>query len=54
MAKTPIIETKVPDPALLNPKNNDELIERGWLYYSHKDYAKAEIDLLKALDEITR
>jgi tetratricopeptide (TPR) repeat protein len=51
MAKTPIIKTNIPDPALLNPKNNDELIERGWLFYSHKDYEKAEIDLLKALDE---
>jgi tetratricopeptide (TPR) repeat protein len=51
MAKTPIIKTDVPDPALLNPKSNDELIERGWLFYSHKDYVKAEIDLLKALDE---
>jgi tetratricopeptide (TPR) repeat protein len=51
MAKTPIIKTNIPDPALLNPKNNDELVERGWLFYSHKDYVKAEIDLLKALDE---
>jgi tetratricopeptide (TPR) repeat protein len=51
MAKTPIIKTDVPDPALLNPKSNDELIERGWLFYSHKEYTKAEIDLLKALDE---
>jgi len=51
MAKTPIIETTVPDPAVMKPQNNDELIERGWLYYSHKNYAKAEMDLLKALDE---
>jgi len=51
MAKKPIPEPKVPDPAQIKPKNNDELIERGWLFYSHKNYTNAEIDLLKALDE---
>ena len=28
----------------MNPQTNDEFLERGWLYYSHKKYELAEAD----------
>ncbi|HVP21278.1 MAG TPA: tetratricopeptide repeat protein [Anaerolineaceae bacterium] len=32
------------DPQQLNPKETSEFMERGWLFYSHKNYESAEAD----------
>ena len=49
MAKTPIKQAVAPDPEKIEPKDNEELVQRGWLYYGKQNYDKALDDFSKAL-----
>ena len=45
MAKHPeSSEHNVPDPEKLNPQDTADFMERGWLFYSHKQYESAVAD----------
>ncbi len=50
MAKAPILQNPVPDPEKINPKDNAELIQRGWLFFGQKNYSKALNDFSAALN----
>jgi tetratricopeptide (TPR) repeat protein len=46
MAKTPKKPVdNVLDPDKMDPQTNEEYLERGWLYYSHEKYERAEADI---------
>jgi tetratricopeptide (TPR) repeat protein len=41
MAKPKTVEIPVPDPTTVKVESNADYLERGWLYYSKKDYSLA-------------
>ncbi|MGD0002660.1 MAG: tetratricopeptide repeat protein [Anaerolineaceae bacterium] len=49
MAKPPLITSSAPDPDKINPKDIEELVQRGWLYYGNQKYDQALADFSKAL-----
>ena len=49
MAKAPLMPPSTPDPKKMNPQDNEELVQRGWLYYGKQNYDKALDDFSKAL-----
>ena len=49
MAKAPRITSSAPDPEKINPVDNDELVQRGWLYYGKHNFVKALDDFSNAL-----
>ena len=51
MAKAPLIPPSAPDPEKIVPQNNEELIQRGWLFYGQQNYAKALDDFSNALNK---
>ncbi len=50
MARSPkqAVET-VPDPEKMNPQAPEDFLERGWLYYSLKNFDLAEADFYTVL-----
>lgn len=52
MAKSPKQpDSNIPDPDKMNPQTNDELLERGWLYYSREKFELAETDFQAVLQK---
>jgi len=49
MAKAPLKPPSVPEPEKMNPQNNEELVQRGWLFFSKQNYGKALDDFSNAL-----
>ncbi len=53
MAKTRNADPVVIDPSSLSPQAPEEFTNRGWLYYTNKDFAKAEADFRTALKHLS-
>ena len=49
MPKAPLMPPSAPDPEKMDVQNNDQLVQRGWLYYGIQKYDKAVDDFSKAL-----
>ncbi len=45
-------ESTTQDPDLMEPKNPDDFMERGWLYYSQKKYDQAVADFNRVLQDM--
>jgi tetratricopeptide (TPR) repeat protein len=51
MAKAPLISASAPDPDKMDPKDNEGLVQRGWLYYSKQSFNQALDDFSNALNK---
>ncbi len=51
MAKAPLTTPLAPDPEKIDPKDNEELVKRGWLYFGRQNYDRALDDFSKAVDK---
>jgi tetratricopeptide (TPR) repeat protein len=49
MAKAPLTPPSAPDPEKIDPQTNEELVDRGWLFYGRQNYDRALDDFSKAL-----
>jgi tetratricopeptide (TPR) repeat protein len=49
MAKAPIFTQIIQDPEKMDPKDTQELVQRGWLFYGKQYYDKAIDDFSSAL-----
>jgi tetratricopeptide (TPR) repeat protein len=49
MAKAPLTPPSAPDPEKIDPQDNEELVQRGWLFYGRQNYGKALDDFSRAL-----
>lgn len=50
MAKKSDKQAVIVDPTTLEAHTPEELLARGWLFLTRKDYAKSEADLRSAVD----